>query len=565
MINFFVPESIPNFSSYYENYIAKAKQLFGKIPVKSEYVVKYFPMFTICEELIDLIWKIEQPNNIEPVKNVVNIFEIGNIILEHILKQPNWLEETNVENQEALAFLLLFYASKTFNTMQTLRNEIPYYESVKAEMKANMSQTILNRAEIAFHEYMEKCELVCDLALVNNAWLLKYKKILMQRLFDYELVYNHSIYFPQTLNRLIQMKNVISAKFDFPYYGMLIANENSPYGYTLDPKSFKKVLKVIDKIVSNQQQRTQVVYHLAGQPRYHALALDIQYDNSKNQLQIICYDSTKHALQFAFLKKLTAELVSKNIPYAIIACQGDTQKDEFKCMEMAFIAGSFLSKLQFSKLMQMNKINTPSAFTLVGRQFEPEDLPNVHWLDVTAFGTKAVLMSQSINLITQGMKALGITSSTAVTNLIDKYEINRDQREYYPEYKDKIFQAKLAGTPFAGLSTEKILQRARTESTAQALRRAAAGLLPCRELEFLLEQMKLGTLKNEIDEPDSGETEYTPLHVALDKGKVKQSCLLLNYGAKTDIPSKKNGTAKDLFLNKPKLHHNKYLSSKLKK
>jgi hypothetical protein len=356
---------------------------------------------------------------------------------------------------------------------------------------------------------------------------------------------------PQEIKKLIHLKNNESTKFNLPYHGKVIFNSQSLQMVTLDKTCTGSILNEIQKIQEKQQKRSQYVIFLSG-VWGHVISLDINYNPKNSCIEIICVESAQQKTQWDFLKHLTLLLSSMNSRYQILACQAQLQKDVTRCALFSFVISSVLSKTHFQSL---------EPYVISGNFYDPssnelELLPNTRWIPTAAFGEKLTKMAQSFSTL----KASFTTDKYALFSA--QYGFDETILKTYIDYREEILRGKINNTFFQGLTEATVLKKFDTTSMDQALRRSAAGFGQTRDMKYLLNLLKTNNRNDAINTADNKTNHYTPLHLAIIHKQEKRACLLVESGAKSNIPDSHNKTAAEYFA-ESHLKDNGYLKASI--
>ena len=453
-----------------------------------------------------------------------------------------------------VACLLLLVASVANNTL------FHYEQLPNREYQAAQASTILETLNTVYNI----ADLRCEEGINNDPTLFNLRK----RIFECLRCWEPDNMSNEELDFHIQRKNANSKTFNNPFNGFLINNLEGYHTNIIDEVCLQKITDQIALIVAGKKPRTQFIVRIYGSTG-HGLVIDVSYNADRKKLEIICVDPTTVRSQWNVINELTKRL---HIDYEILAIQAKLQKNFVGCLTFCIALSSELSKTSFS---QLNKNKPVDPKTIVFR--EPEyansyqPIKNVKWIPVTALGKKAITMAQSTTEMEQHLTALfnkkqaqEIVSESALL-----YGFDHDQQKTYYDHRRTSLKLKFEQQSFADLSVEKVLSKLKNNPSEHvpidlALRRLAAGLRPIRELHYLLT-----VLENEgkLDQLNvrGGKDEKTPLHWAIEKGKLKRAQLLLSKKAKSDIPDKKGESAKDYFAktSHQELRANPYLFGEL--
>ncbi|MBS0287347.1 MAG: hypothetical protein JSR17_08630 [Proteobacteria bacterium] len=437
--------------------------------------------------------------------------------------------------------------------------------SIIAKKNAEVSRSVVSDMHGLCYGFIEQAEFLYTPVIEATPYL----KALRRRYFDAWIAHINSPLLENMSARrlalLMEAKNNTNAEFGISFHGELIVNSNSYHLVNFDEGAFTQFVQKCALIQQRKQPRTQFVNYIHGTAG-HVLAFDVSVSET-GTLQIICVESAQEAKQYHYLKKLVGFLSAKNIPFAVLACQAELQRDLSTCAVFAYALCGVLSKTSFEALSKDAKVEQPSfgsRFTEV-QQLPP--LPFVQWFHVTKLGYKAILMSQSFTSMQANLQLMGVKEhdiSTKVTQWKLWYDMDDASRKTYIDHRVKMMGLKLQGQPLANVLLDEILRKTKAKDVFQALRRLSAGFGPKRLLEALLIVCHKGKITLDLPDETKG---LSAAHLSIIHQEPKRACLLLKYGASFDKANDKEPrTARDLYLASTSaiLRNNPVLKQKLK-
>jgi hypothetical protein len=331
----------------------------------------------------------------------------------------------------------------------------------------------------------------------------------------------------------IDRKNRQSKEQGDSYHGELICNEQAYKSCSVDSTVIEKLTARAVEIAQGKSGRKQFIVNVCGQ--LHAMVFDVSWNRAKEQLEIICIESTQEPVQHLALMLFIAELYSKLIRIEAIAIQAGLQQDPLSCQMYAFVLSKEVSKFSFADLAKAPTIAQPSFYS-GGKQMILKPMDPVSWKSVgAALGEKIVLMNQSKAKMAEELKPF-YPDPNVLALRMQRWEkwyelddsVPRSSKEHprsYIHYRRHALRLMYEGKDLSDLTLEKVLAHTESTSYGQALRRQASGWGALREMRFLLSQ------KSEVIDEKAGEEERTPLHWAYIKNKLSRVRVLEKKGA----------------------------------
>lgn len=443
--------------------------------------------------------------------------------------------QDNPEFRKILAYYLLKSATNAYNATAL------YYKEDHSPDSIHRCHEVL----CFVYSLLNVCEFLCPEAIEQDPYLEKTHRILLENFIEAkkELQPQDTMLEPEDLNFLIEQKNTIAKQMNRETLASVIYTPEIKWAQRLNPSALAELLQIIQELRTGSKSRQQVALYLSHAAG-HAIVLDISMNPDKEKLEIIALESTNNWQFMDVLQKITDALTEAHIKHDIIACQTNLQKDGMSCTAYVLCFMSLLAKTSFHELSQKAELFRTQPECLVSSQLGLRSLPtipHVRWLDVTAFGKKAVMMGQSFAQMRSDLQRLFPSLASKelekmMSELKRRYDIDGKEICSYIDYKRRQFKAIALEQPFKYISWETIAKKLTGPSQIAptqevALRRLAAGFGPVQELEYMISSMQGLSLSC----PDSGENGYTPLHHAVKNSKEKRTFLLLNAGADPDI------------------------------
>lgn len=381
--------------------------------------------------------------------------------------------------------------------------------------------------------------------------LNKFKQCLLQRLTILECKHIPAAFGFKEMQFHIQRKNALAQQKQTSYHAELIYNPQAFTQHQIDQTVLDTLMEKIERIKKGQQPRTQFIIDVLGIG--HAMVLDISYDSTKDQMQMINVEPACTVFQADFLQQLISVLETKGLKSETVAIQTALLKDNYSCYTFSLALSGIVSRLSFNTLLQAKEIDQP-VFLHLENAVHFKKLAHVTWRDVSALGVKAVMMGQSFsemkeNLLKVFPNKTSKDIETMIKDLKQNYGMGRTlphnmngeaHEESYIHLKRQSLRQKTKAEVYADLTVDHVLNRMNVKSPGMALRRLASGIGRSRDIKFLLKAHP------EIIDEKSEKTGRTALHFAYANNKLSRAYHLEQANASLDILDNEGFKPRDL-------------------